>query len=82
MSCNCLRLFLLFMGCLFEHSEKDMLEYFERFFKVSLVAYPLLSLLHVASVYWCPEITDTIKWLNVVAGLFFAYNVSAWLLRA
>lgn len=73
--------FFFSWGAYLSIAKKDMLEYFERFFKVSLVAYPLLSLLHVASVYWCPEITDTIKWLNVVAGLFFAYNVSAWLLR-
>ncbi len=73
--------FFFSWGAYLSIAKKDMLEYFERFFKVSLVAYPLLSLLHVASVYWCPEITDTIKRLNVVAGLFFAYNVSAWLLK-
>ncbi len=73
--------FFFSWGAYVSIAKKDMLEYFERFFKVSLVAYPLLSLLYVASVHWCPEITDTIKRLNVVAGLFFAYNVSAWLLK-
>ncbi len=73
--------FFFSWGAYVSITKKDMLEYFGRFFKVSLVAYPLLSLLYVASVHWCPEITDTIKRLNVVAGLFFAYNVSAWLLK-
>ena len=53
---------------------------FSRFFKGSMIFYPLLALLFVASVHYFPDASDTIKRLNVFVGLFFAYNISAWLL--
>lgn len=63
------------------YRKKDMLNYFGRFFTPSMILYPLLGAAYMASVYRCPEISDTIKRLNIVAGLFFSYNIAAWLLR-
>lgn len=60
--------------------KKDMFVEFGRFFKTSIILYPLLALLYVASIDYYPEISSTLKRLNVLVGLLFAYNVSAWLL--
>lgn len=73
--------FLFFSwGAYMSVNKKDMMREFSRFFKTSLLLYPLLALLFVWSVHYFPNASDTIKRLNVIAGLFFAYNISSWLL--
>ena len=62
-------------------NKKDMLQEFGHFFKGSMLLYPLLALLYVLSVHCFPDASATIKRLNVFVGLFFAYNVAAWLLK-
>ena len=60
---------------------KDMTAEFGRYFRVSAISYLMLGLGYVASVHLCPELTSTLKSLNSIVGLVFAYNMSAWLLR-
>ena len=60
---------------------KDMTSEFGRYFKISIILYLMLGLGYVASVHLCPELTSTLKSLNKIAGLVFAYNMSAWMLR-
>ncbi|MCD8183130.1 MAG: acyltransferase [Bacteroides sp.] len=74
--------FFFFMwGAYMSVNKKDMMHEFYRFFKSSMILYPLLALLFVASVHYWPAASDTIKRLNVFVGLFFAYNAASWLLR-
>ncbi len=73
--------FFFSWGAYMSVSGKDMMREFSRYAKPSAVLYLLLSLTHVASVHYFPEFTSTIKRLNVFVGLFFAYNLSSWLLR-
>lgn len=63
---------------------KDLRAAFGRFFKPSAVLFPLLGLLYVASSHFTPPdcqaaVSCTIRSLNVLVGLFFAYGASAWL---
>lgn len=72
--------FFFSWGAYMSVNTKDMMYEFNRFFKPSIVGYPLLALLHVASVHYCPDLSATIKSLNAIVGLFFAYNLASWLL--
>ena len=74
-------LFFFSWGAYMSISRKDMLVEFGRYFRPSVVLYVLLGLLHVASAHWLPEASTTIKQLNVLVGLIFAYNLASWLLR-
>ena len=58
-----------------------MLKVFGRFFRSSMFLYPLLALLYVLSVHYFPDVSVIIKKLNVFICLFFAYNLSSWLLK-
>lgn len=62
-------------------NRKDMLQVFGRYFKASVFLYLLLGVLHVAAAHYWPEAQETIKQLNVLVGLLFAYNFAAWLLK-
>ncbi len=72
--------FFFSWGAYMSVNEKDMMHEFNRFFKPSMVGYPLLALLYVASVHYCPDLSATIKKVNILVGLFFAYNAAFWLL--
>ena len=67
-------------GCMSIHG-KDMTSEFGRYFKISAIFYLMLGLGYVASVHLCPELKITLKSLNKIAGLVFACDMSAWLLR-
>ncbi len=73
--------FFFSWGAYMSVNAKDMMHEFNRFFKPSMVLYPLLALLYVLSVHYFPSLTDTIKRVNVFVGLLFAYNLSSWLLK-
>ncbi len=73
--------FFFSWGAYMSVNAKDMMHEFNRFFKPSMVLYPLLALLYVLSIHCFPSLSDTIKRVNVFVGLFFAYNLSSWLLR-
>lgn len=72
--------FFFSWGAYLSIHRKDMLEVFGRWFRPSMLAYPLLALAYVAAMHYWPEAAPIIKQLNVLAGLFFAYNAAAWLL--
>lgn len=74
-------LFFFSWGAYMSICGKDMLAEFGRFFKVSAILYILLGVAYMVAVHRSPETADLLKRFNVVAGLFFAYNVSAWILR-
>lgn len=59
----------------------DILTIWGKYFKVSIVAYLTLGSLYILSAYYFPDYKTIIKQLNVLAGLIFAYNLSAWLLK-
>lgn len=72
--------FFFSFGAYMSVNKKDMLQEFGKYFKWSMFLYPLLALLFVLSVHYFPEASATIKRLNIFVGLFFAYNLSVWLL--
>lgn len=73
--------FFFSWGAVLSIRQKDMLTEFGRYFTFSMWAYPVLALLHVGALHFCPEAAFTIKRLNILAGLLFAYNAAAWLLE-
>ena len=62
-------------------NKKDMLVVFGRFFKVSVILYIALGVVHVFAARYYPDLTGIIKRINILVGLLFAYNLSAWLLK-
>ena len=62
-------------------NKKDMLDVFGRFFKVSVILYIALGVVHVFAAHYYPDLTGIIKRINILVGLLFAYNLSAWLLK-
>lgn len=72
--------FFFSWGAYMSINAKDLIHEFRRFFKPSLLLYPTLGLLFVASAHYFPQWSEFIKKLNVFVGLIFAYNISAWLL--
>ncbi|MCM1300898.1 MAG: acyltransferase [Alistipes senegalensis] len=72
--------FFFSWGAYLSIHRKDMLDVFGRYFKLSLWAYPLLALSYVLAMHYWPEAAFTIKRLNILAGLLFAYNAAVRLL--
>ncbi len=72
--------FFFSWGAYMSIHRKDMLVVFGRYFKLSLWVYPLLALSYIFAMHYWPEVAFTIKRLNILAGLLFAYNMAAWLL--
>ncbi len=73
--------FFFSWGAYMSINKIDMLAQFERFFKLSVIFYITLGVLHIASAYYCPELKIFIKSISKLVGLIFAYNLSAWLLK-
>lgn len=64
--------------CMYKH---DILAIWGRYFRISVIAYVVLGALYVFVAYYIPELRTLVKQLNVLVGLIFAYNLSAWLLK-
>lgn len=73
--------FFFSWGAYMSINKKDMIQEFGRFFKFSIAAYMLLGTIHVIMAHYYPDACAIVKKMNVFAGLFFAYNTSAWLLK-
>lgn len=73
-------LFFFSWGAYMSVNNRNMITEFNRYFRLSIILYPLLGVLHVFATLYCPAATATIKSINIVVGLLFAYNLSAWLL--
>lgn len=78
-----LEAFLFFsMGSYFSIYKKDMVTEFGRYFKVSMIIYPLFSLLVIMAIKDNNIILSKIfKQISVFGFLIFAYNISIWILK-
>ncbi len=74
--------FFFSFGAYMSINRKDMLVEFGKYFRSSVILYLSLGVLHIVSEYYFPDrATLTIKQLNIFAGLVFAYNLAAWLIK-
>lgn len=73
--------FFFSWGAYMSISQKNMLVEFGKFFKSSMILYPLLGVLYIIAQYQYPHLLGVIKQLNIVVGLFFAYNLASWFLK-
>ena len=73
--------FFFSWGAYMSINKKDMIEFFCKYTKLSAILFVSLSLLHIWTAHYCPEAKDTIKQVNVLVGLFFAYSFATLLLK-
>lgn len=73
--------FFFSWGAYMSINQKDILHYFGKYFKLSLWLYPALAVCCFLLLHVDIRMADFVKSLNVIAGLFFAYNLAAWLIR-
>lgn len=73
--------FFFSWGAYMSINKKDMLVEFGKYTRLSTILYVLLAILYVIVSYCLPEIAPTLKQLNIIVGLFFAYNLASWLLK-
>lgn len=73
--------FFFSWGAYMSISEKDMLAIFGKMFKASTISYLCLAAAYAIAYVYCQKATILLKMFNQCAGLIFAYNLSAWLLR-
>lgn len=73
--------FFFSWGAYISINNKDMLAEFGKYSKLSAVLYISFSLLHIVAAYWMPSLCSTIKQFNIIFGLYFFYNLAAWLLK-
>jgi fucose 4-O-acetylase-like acetyltransferase len=71
--------FFFSWGAYISICKRDMIEYFKRFFKLSIVLYLTLGVLCL--IFHDEPLFGYLKSCNIIVGLFFAYNVSVWLLE-
>lgn len=50
-----------------------------KLFELSIFLYIIIGLLSIASIYVCPQATFTIKGINMIIGVVFAFNILYWL---
>lgn len=73
--------FFFSWGAYMSINKKDMLMEFGKYSRLSAILYTVLAVMYVAAAYCLPEACPTFKRLNVIVGLFFAYNFASWLLK-
>lgn len=74
--------FFFYLGAYFSINKIDMLASFNKVFKPSVILYFVLGVTYMILIN--TEFDNyiwIIKRINVIIGLFFAYNVAAWLLK-
>lgn len=82
MLCQFLTGFFFFIwGATYSILGLDMIAILKKYRKPSLVLYPVLSVVIVLSLIYFPECYKTLKMVNIIAGLFFAFNLSILLLE-
>ncbi len=74
-------LFFFSWGAYMSINQKDMLVEFGRFTVASVILYLGLGMTYMFFTGGNPMLLKVIKSCNVIVGLLFAYNLSAWLLR-
>lgn len=73
--------FFFVLGAYMSMYKHDILTVWGKYFKISAVVYFVLSGLYIFMAYYYPEFKTIVKELNILVGLVFAYNLSAWLLK-
>lgn len=75
--------FLFFsMGAYLSIYKKDMVKEFGRHFKISMIIYPLFSLLSIiATIHNCVALPYIFKQVSIIGFLVFAYNISICILQ-
>ena len=75
--------FLFFsIGAYLSINKKDMVEEFGRYFKISMIIYPLFSLMSIiATKENCVILSGIFKQISIFGFLVFAYNVSIYILE-
>ena len=66
-------------GGFMSYHRRDMMLEFKRCFVPSMILYPLLATAVMILSPYRPEAMMYVKSINIIAGLFFFYNLSAWL---
>lgn len=59
----------------------DMIMEFRKYFKASIVLYLSISIGYVLSIYYYPTCLQTLKNINIIIGMIFAYNIASWLIQ-
>lgn len=72
--------FFFTWGAYMSVKNRDLIRVFGRYSKSSLVLYITLGVVYFWAAHSCPCVLVPVKSLNIVAGLFFAYNLSVGLL--
>ncbi len=72
--------FFFSWGAYMSINGKDLLT-LRKFFRLSMVMYPILGIVGVVSIYCFPEWSKVIRNVGIVFGLFLAYDVATWLLQ-
>ena len=73
--------FFFSFGAYMSINRRDMLVEFGHLSKFSVVSYVLLGAGYVLSQHYFPAAAPMLKQMNILAGLLFAYNLAAWLLK-
>lgn len=66
-------------GGFLSYHKRDMIEEFCRYSTASFILYPLLALSILFLTPLWPQAMVYVKSVNVIVGLFFFYNIAAWL---
>lgn len=66
-------------GGFMSYHRRDMMLEFKRCFVPSMILYPLLATAVMILSPYRPEAMMYVKSMNIIVGLFFFYNLSAWL---
>ena len=74
-------LFFFSWGACLSINKVDFTESFGRVFSFSMVLYPLLALAYIVCSRISPQYAFFLKQANIIAGVLFACNLAAWLLK-
>lgn len=74
-------LFFFSFGAYMSIFNKDMIIEFRKYFKISTILYLSISIIHIFSAYYIPSALLTLKNINIIVGMVFAYNFASWLIE-
>lgn len=69
-----------YLGAYFSINKKDMIQIFSKFFSISIILYITFGISCIFSELYAPEYFYYLKRINIVIGLFLAYNISSQLI--
>lgn len=74
-------LFFFSIGAYMSIFNKNMIVEFRKYFKISIILYLSISIIHIFSAYYIPSALHTLKNINIIIGMVFAYNFASWLIE-